>query len=161
MFLRATRALVGYANKGAKLVCAKDVPILTMGRAGARSNAEIRYVDSGVSRAVGVYSATIDDVSHIAVSSNKRQYALSEPRRLAPKRLLNPYVRGGSTLVAYCRTLCCDQFKTGFEPSYPWLPDLDQSRKTLLDFLLHQKETIASGELENYLAQFRAWGKGR
>lgn len=107
-------------------------PIELVSAAG-ESAAEIKYVGKDILRVVGICVAAIDSAGVMDFGNNLQQ-KISELRRVALMYSMAgvQYVRGGSMLEAFCRTICGDVFGDRYTP-----PDDNFLRLT------HAEEVVA------------------
>jgi hypothetical protein len=93
------------------------------------SLSDAEYLGHGVLRATGVYTATVAHVSTcgFSIGTGSRLRNIRELQRLAPPHVAEgSYITGITTMEAYCRSLCSNDFGERFVPPNPGFPELYQ-----------------------------------
>lgn len=89
-----------------------------------------RYRGAGLLSVTGTLSATVQQVDRI--ESTDLWGLIADIRGVAPRGTLHDsYTAGGSLLMAFCSTICANDFSERFLPTFIFLPQLQES----IDFL--------------------------
>jgi Heterokaryon incompatibility protein (HET) len=111
------------------------IPLKGGGATGS-SLADSRYLDHGVLAITGVLSASIDTIEKFVFVDASYKHFVHIIRRLAPPGIhKEQYVAGGSSLEAYCRTLCNNKFGNEFVPALADWPSFEACQHLLRSYL--------------------------
>jgi hypothetical protein len=121
---------------------------------GGEPPAEAEFVPPNTLEAFGVAIGLISTV-HSLPSSGSDTEILTRLRQLAPSSSLaaKPYIAGGNTLEAYCRTYFMNQFKERFHPAADVFKF--QNFKGALQFLLAEDAAPDTKSLAHFVEDFK------
>ncbi|KAH8602371.1 heterokaryon incompatibility protein-domain-containing protein [Bisporella sp. PMI_857] len=124
-------------------------------------DARISFNGADTLQILGIFCATIDNVQRNLPHGDSIQ-AGKRIRNLLPNNVLTgTYRTGESSLEAYCRTLCCNDFEDKFLPPRPSFPSFDQSLAAITSLLETEEWSTEGSKIDRYLWASVEWCKGR